>query len=211
MKSHAFHRDPQARVAAHGPAMQAEVEILLHVGRVQHGNAGRDERMLGLMRDRRGFRRVIVAREHEHAAVLIGARGIRVLEDVAGAIDARSLAVPHAEYAIALRVRPQIELLRAPHRGGREVFVDAGLEHHVVRVQMFLRFPQRLVDPAERRAAIAGDEAGRIQSRALVALFLQHRQTDERLCAADIDAAFFERVLVVERDVGEGKGGSGRR
>ncbi len=44
-----------------------------------------------------------------------GATGeIGVAEHVAGAVDARPLAVPHAEHAIVLALAAQLRLLRAP-------------------------------------------------------------------------------------------------
>ena len=97
----------------------------------------------------------------------------------------------------------------APDRGGGEVLVDAGLELDVVRGEVLLRAPQRLVEAAQRRAAVAGDEAGGVQARAQVALALQQQQPDQRLRAGEEDAAALERVLVVERDLGE-RGGIDR-
>ena len=63
------------------------------------------------------------------------------------------------------------------------------------------RFPQRLVERAERRAAIAGDEARGVEAGEHVALALQDQEADERLGAGQVDAAGFERVLVVEGNV----------
>ncbi|MGY4351205.1 phage tail sheath gpL-like [Bradyrhizobium sp. GM7.3] len=72
---------------------------------------------VGLMRDRRGFCAVVVAGETQDAAVLGGARGIAVAEDVAAAIDAGALAVPDADHAVILGAGREVELLRAPDRG----------------------------------------------------------------------------------------------
>ena len=47
-----------------------------------------------------------------------------------------------------------------------------GLEHDVVRRRAVLRAHELLVEPAERRAAIAGDVARRVQPGAAVALLL---------------------------------------
>ena len=96
--------------------------------------------------------------------------------------------------------RIEVELLRAPDGGRRQLLVDARLEHDVLRRQVLLRLPQRLVVAAERRAAVAADEAGGVQAGQRVALSLQHRQPHQRLHAAHEGAAGFERVLVVERD-----------
>ncbi len=81
-----------------------------------------------MVEDSRG---VVVAHQREHAAMLRGAGEIGVAEDVAGAVDARALAVPHAEHAIELAFAAQLRLLRAPQRGGGEVFVEPGLEFDV--------------------------------------------------------------------------------
>jgi hypothetical protein len=194
----ALERHPQPRVAAHGDAVQAEVEVVLHVRGVQYRDQAGLEDVLGLVRQRRGFRRVVVAGEHQHAAVLRGAGGVGVLEHIAAAIDARALAVPHGEDAVVLRPREEVDLLRAPDRGGGEVLVDAGLELDVVALEVALRAPQRLVEAAERRAAVAGDEARGVQAGALVALALQHHQADQRLRAGEEDAALLQGVLVVE-------------
>jgi hypothetical protein len=59
--------------------------------------------------------------------------------------------------------------------------------------------PELLVEPAERRAAIAGDEARGVEPGAAVALALHQQHADERLRAGDEDALLFEVVLVVER------------
>ena len=122
-------------------------------------------------------------------------------EHVAGAVDARALAVPHAEHAVVLALAAQLGLLRAPDRGRREVLVEAGLEQDVVLVEMRLRPHELLVEPAERRAAIARDVAGGIQPREPVALLLHQAGADQRLVAGDEHAALRQIVFVVERDV----------
>ncbi len=199
----ALHRHPQPRIAAHRPTVQAVVEVFLHGGRVQHRNAGGDQHVLGLVCDRRGLGGVVVAGQQQHAAMGRGAGGVGVLEHIDRAVDARALAVPHREHAVALRTGEQVDLLRAPDRGGRQVFVQPGLEHHVAARQMGLGLPQRLVEPAQRRAAVTGHIAGGIEPGGAVARFLQHRQAHQRLGAAQIDAAFLHGVLVVEADVGQ--------
>jgi hypothetical protein len=141
---------------------------------------------------------VVVARDHQHAAEARAARGIGMAEDVSAAIDARPLAVPHREYAIVTGARRQMHLLAAPHGGRGEVFVDAGLEYDAVFVEVAAGFPQRLIQAAERRAPVARHEAGRVQAGGCVADFLDHQQTDQRLVAAQVDAAARGSVLVVQ-------------
>ena len=81
---------------------------------------------------------MVVAHQRQHAAVLGGAGEIGVAEHVAGAVDARALAVPEAEHAVELALAAQLRLLRAPQRGGGDVLVDAGLELDVVLVERAL-------------------------------------------------------------------------
>ena len=156
--------------------------------------------MLALVREGGGLGRVVVARQHEHAAVLGRARGVRVLEDVAAAVDAGPLAVPHREHAVVFRVRVQVHLLRAPDRGGGKVFVDAWLEFDVMRVEELLRPPERLVESADRRAAIPGNESGGVQARCEIADALQHRQAHQRLRTGHEGAPGLQRVFIVEGD-----------
>ena len=96
----ALEADPAAGVARHRPAVQAEVEDLLHRRRIEHRHHRRGELVVGLVRQRRGLGRVVVAGQREHAAVLRRAGEVGVLEHVAAAVDARALAVPHGEHAI---------------------------------------------------------------------------------------------------------------
>ena len=108
---------------------------------------------------------MIVAGEAEDAAMFRRAGGIAVLQHVAGAVDARTLAVPDADHAVLARAGRQADLLRAPDGGRGEVLVDARLEDDVVRVEIGLGLQKLLVVAAERRAAIARDEGGGIRDR----------------------------------------------
>ena len=58
-----------------------------------------------------------------------------------------------------------------------------------------------LVEPAERRSAVAGDEAGGVQPGQPVALALHHQHAHDGLRAADEDALARQVELVVERHV----------
>ncbi len=71
-------------------------------------------------------------------------------EDVAGAVDARALAVPHAEHAVVFAFAAQLGLLRAPDRGRGEILVEACLEEDVVLVEVGFGPHELLVEPAER-------------------------------------------------------------
>ncbi len=139
------------------------------------------------MRGGRRFSRVIVAHQSDDAAVLCGAGKIGVTEDVAGPIDARTFAVPHTEYAIEFAFAAQFGLLRSPERGGGKFLVDAGLELHVRRREYPPGAHELLVKAAERRAAIAGDVAGRVQAGAAIALLLHEAGADQCLIAGHED------------------------
>ena len=156
--------------------------------------------MVRLMRHGGGFGAVIVAGKTEHAAVLGRARGIAVAEHVAAAVDARALAVPDADHAIVPGAGRQIELLRAPDRGGREVLVDAGLELDAVLLEVLSRRHQLLVVAAERRTAISRDKARGIETRGAVAADLGHRQPNQRLNPGQEDVAGPLGVFLVETD-----------
>ena len=146
---------------------------------------------------------MVIAHQRQHAAVPGGAGEVGVAEDVAGAVDAGALAVPHAENAIELALATQLGLLRAPQRGGGDVLVDAGLEADVVFVERALGADELLVEGAERRAAVSGDVAGGVDAGTAVALLLHHAEPHDGLEAGDEDAALGQVVLVVERDVVE--------
>ena len=143
---------------------------------------------------------MVVAGKAEHAAVLRRARRIAVPEHVAAAVDAGALAVPDADHAIILGAGRKVELLRAPDRGRRKVFVHAGLKLDVVLVEMLAGGEQLLVVAAERRAAVAGDEACGVQPRGAVAADLRHRQANQRLNAGQEDVAGTLGVFLIETD-----------
>ena len=110
---HAFERGPGAGEARHRPAVEAVIDDLLHARRVEDRDHHVDEVEFGLMGGGRGFRGMVVAHQGDDAAVLRGAGEIGVAEGVAGAVDARALAVPHAEHAIEPALAAQLGLLRA--------------------------------------------------------------------------------------------------
>src|SRR5210317_1760041 len=129
-----------------------------------------------------------------------------MLEYIHAAVEAWPLAVPHAEDAVVFRARKQADLLAAPDRGHRQVLVDAGQEMNVVFFGEALRFPQRLVETAQRRAAVARNETGGVESAFEIALVLQDRQPDQRFDTGHEGAALVQRILVVERDFHDATG-----
>src|SRR4051794_33970385 len=116
--------------------MQTVIEILLHRRRIQHRYTAGFQNMFTLVRGGRRFGGMIVAGQYQHAAMLRAACHVRMLEYIAAAIDARPLAVPHREHAVVLRTGKQVDLLRAPYAGSRQVLVDAGMELYLMCVEM---------------------------------------------------------------------------
>src|SRR3989442_714755 len=153
--------DPEPAVARHLEAVAAEVEDLLHGAGEQRRKERVVEGDLGVRRQRGGLRERVVAGEREHAAPAADAGVVRVLEDVAGAIDAGPLAVPHPEHAVVLRPREHVGQLSAVDRGGAEVLVEAGDEDDVVLGEQLRVALEREIEAPERRAAVARDQRRR--------------------------------------------------
>src|SRR5258705_9614414 len=148
------------------------------------------------MRHGGGFRAVIVAGKTKHAAVFRRTRGVAVAEHVAAAVDPGALAIPDADRAIVPGARREVELLRAPDRGGREVFIHAGLEFNVVLLEVLARGEQLLVVAAERRTAVAGDEAGGVETGGAVAAGLCPREAIPRPGPGTADVAWGLGVIL---------------
>ncbi len=176
---HRLERDPGAAEAGHRPAVEAIVEEFLYPGWAQDRDHHVYEMIFGLVRGGRGLGGVVVAHQRQHAAVFRCAGEIGVAEDVASAVDARTLAVPHAEDAVVLALTPKLRLLGAPERGGGEVLIEAGLKLDVVLVEIALGADELLVEGAQGRAAIARDEARGIEPGAAVALLLHQAEPDQ--------------------------------
>ena len=71
-------------------------------------------------------------------------------------------------------------LLRAPAGGGRKLLVQAWLEDDIGFGELFLGTPELLVEATERRAAVAGNETRRIQSRKPIAFALHEQHADDQ-------------------------------
>src|SRR5690606_394683 len=179
-------------------AEEPELDDLLNVARVQDRHHRVDERELALMRQRRRLARMVVAGRDEHAAVPRRPRRIAVLERVAGAIDARSLAVPEREHAVVARAGEEPRLLGAPDRRRGEVLVQARLEADTGRLEITLRAPELPVEAAERRAAVSRYVTCRRQSGAPIEVALREQQAHERLQSGDVQRAALAPVAFVE-------------
>ena len=160
------------------------------------GHLPADQRGLAGVRDRGRDGGMVIAHHHQHAAVARGARGIAVVQGVAGAVHARTLAVPHGEHAIDLAVA-RMPACCAHDGRGRQVFIDAGQEADLVGVQRLLRLPHGHVHAAQRRSAVAGHEAGRVQA-ALVHPALRQHDAHQRLGAGQENAAGAAREVVAQ-------------
>jgi hypothetical protein len=208
---HDLEAHPQSGVPAQLEAQPPEVENLLDVAGEQHRELRVVERHLGVGGQRRGLRERIVAAQRQHAAVPAHAGEVGVLEDVPGAVDAGSLAVPDAQHAVVLRLRKIVGELAAVDGGGAEVFVEAGDEDDVVLAQQRRIALEREIESAERGAAIARDQCRGVEPAAAVGPVLIERQPDQRLDAGQEDDALLLAILRVEREVvGDGYGPSGR-
>src|SRR6516162_982534 len=97
-------------------------------------------------------------------------------ENVAGAIDARTLAVPHGENAVVLSLAAQLGLLGTPDRGGSQVLVNAALKAHIAFLEKAFSAQKLAIEIAERRAAVAGHEARSIEAVAPVELLLHQAE-----------------------------------
>src|ERR1700691_1174560 len=111
--------------------------------------------------------------------MLRSAGKVGVTEDVAGTIDAGSLAVPHAEHAIELAFAAQLGLLRAPHGSSSKIFVDAALETDIALIQECRGALKLTIETAERRTAISRDEARGIETVAAVEFLLGQAEPNQ--------------------------------
>ena len=116
-----------------------------------------------------------------------------MLEGVAGAVDARGLAVPHAVTPSNFCL-PTVCIIWVPHTaGGGEVFVEAVNELDVVFDEQLLLLDQRGVEHAHRGATVAGDEHAGLEAAARVGAHLVEGQPNQRVDAAEVD---FSRLFV---------------
>src|SRR5213592_3692104 len=108
---------------------------------------------------------MIIASKQQHSAVRRRASCVAVLECVAAAVDAGTLGVPQGEYTVIFGPGKQIDLLASPDRCCSEFLVDRRLKANVAAVKKATRTPQRLIEPTQRRAAVARDEAPGFEAR----------------------------------------------
>ena len=172
---HDLEGGPQAGVPRQGDPVQAEVQHLGRVARIEHRDREVEETDRAVAGDRRALAGGVVAGQHQGAAVLAGADEVAVAERVAGAVDAGRLAVPDADYAVEAFVGETFQELGAVDCGRRRLLVDGRLADHVVLRQQPVRSLKLLVVLPKRRSGIAADEGANPQTGFPVAAVLVHR------------------------------------
>ena len=189
---------PQPGGARAGVGVQAEIHDLLDAAREEDRHVQRGEQRLGRARNRRGLAGGVVAHDGEAAAGARDAHEVAVAQRVRRAIEAGSLAVPHAEHAVVLRAGQVARQLAAPGGGGPELLVQARDVPDVVLVEQLAIARELLVKAPERRALIARDHRAGRQARAAVGAMLVEHHAHEPLDAGEEDAALVEDVLVLK-------------
>ena len=126
-----------------------------------------------------------------------------MLERIARPVDARTLAVPHGEHALHLGARFRFHLLRPEDRRGGQILVDRRQELDPVLGKALFRLPELEVERAQRRAAVARDEAPGLESRIAVPAGLVEKDARQGLRACQEDAAARLLVAVGQAIVGE--------
>ena len=200
---HDLEGHPEPRVARQLEAEAPEVEDVLDAAGEEHRHLEVVEGDLRMSGQRRRFGLRIVARQRQHAPVPADARDVRVAEDVAAPVDAGRLAVPHAENAVVARAPVEVGELAAEHGSRAEVLVHAGDENHLVLSQEVPVAFDRLVQTAEGRPPVPGDEGRRVETAAAVRAMLVEREANEGLDTGHEDTARLESILHLE---GEGAG-----
>ena len=146
---------------------------------------------------------MIIPRHDEHAALRGRTIGVAMFQRIARPVDAGALAVPHRKDAFDLRLRVEMRLLRTQNGGGAQILVHRRQKADAGLVQPVPDAPQFLIQPTERRAAIAGDEAGGIHPRRPVAASLIQHDPRQRLRAGHEDRPRGGGVAVVQLVAGE--------
>ncbi len=132
---HDLQRRPGAAVTRQLVRVAAEGDHLGHRAGVHDRQLEVGERQLRRRRQRRRLVLWVVTDHGEGAAELTDADPVRLADRVARPVETRCLAVPHAEHAVVLAGADHVGDLRAPHRRGAELLVQAGDEAHVELVE----------------------------------------------------------------------------
>ncbi|MEY3445589.1 MAG: hypothetical protein RIR45_344 [Pseudomonadota bacterium] len=146
-----FHARPHTRKTAHGKGMHPQIQNLLHIGRKEYRRTAGLENMVALVRCGGALGNVVITGYGDHTTPGRGARHVGVFEHIRAAVHTRPLAVPDAEHTVVFvgAGRCKTQLLRTPQRGGGQLLVHTGLEHHMVGFEVFFGLGQRLVIGAQ--------------------------------------------------------------
>ena len=120
-------------------------------------------------------------------------------QHIATAIDSRPFSVPNGKHSVVFTFAAHFRLLRAPNSGRSQILIEARHEENVVLFKQALSTMHLRIDAAERRAAVSGDEAGRIQAHSAIHLLLHKQETHDRLRAGHMNARCAEIEFVGER------------
>jgi hypothetical protein len=153
--------------------------------------------MIGV--DRRAHRGIIAGQD-ENAAVFRRAVVVALAHGVEALVESGALAVPHRTHAVVIGVVVIVNLLRPPDRGRGHVFIGCGPEPNVVFLDLISSTPQFDIHYGHWRTAVTGNKPGRIESRGEVPTPLNHQHSKNRLRAGQVDAAFVERIFIVQRN-----------
>ncbi len=137
-------------------------------------------------------------------ATVLGRAGEHAVADgVAGPIESGRLAVPHADDAVVGAVGERARQLAAHHRGGRQLFVGAGLAHDRQVGDGTGGALDLVAEGTDGRSLVAGHERGRVEAAAAVAADLVEWQPGDRLQTGQEHPAVLESVSIGQLVSGE--------
>ena len=125
---------------------------------------------------------MIVAHNHQHATLRRRSGGVTVLENVQAAIRTGPLPYHRANTPSTSASANRLTCCVPQTAVAASSSLMPGWKWILCSVSCFLAF-QRLVEVAERRPSVSGNEAGGIQPRRRVAHLLQRRQMNQGLDA----------------------------
>ena len=138
-----LHARPDARKAAHREGVHAKVQDFLNRRGEKHRQPASLENVIALVRRSGALGNMVVTRDRQHATPGGGTGHVGMFEHVAGAVHARTFAVPDTEHTVVFvgAGRGKAQLLRAPDRSRCQFFIDARLENNVALAEVLGRTP----------------------------------------------------------------------
>eukprot|EP00281_Chroomonas_sp_CCMP1168_P016875 CAMPEP_0206218612 /NCGR_PEP_ID=MMETSP0047_2-20121206/3890_1 /ASSEMBLY_ACC=CAM_ASM_000192 /TAXON_ID=195065 /ORGANISM="Chroomonas mesostigmatica_cf, Strain CCMP1168" /LENGTH=98 /DNA_ID=CAMNT_0053641123 /DNA_START=651 /DNA_END=947 /DNA_ORIENTATION=- len=98
---------------------------------------------------------MIIPRKTEHPPKRARASHISMLHRIIRPVQPRPLPIPDPKHTIKLPIRRHPRLLRAPHRGGGDLLIEARHELHVGALKELFRLPQVLIVCPEGGSTVA--------------------------------------------------------